>query len=150
MKEKRNKRPSREMNPVFLVLCEGETEEAYINFLRREKYHQPIKLIPRVIGSKISPKIIKNYIQAEQIGQNDKMKSFLMYDLDNKDIVVKLALCKDSIRITNNPSVEVWFLLHIEEQKAHILTDACIQKLMNVITIRQTVHILEIDLSVPA
>ena len=36
----------RKMRPQFLVLCEGETEEAYINFLK-QRYRLPIKLIVR-------------------------------------------------------------------------------------------------------
>jgi len=129
MKKKRGKKPPRKMNQVFLVFCEGETEEAYINFLRRGENHRPVKLIPRVIGSKISSKNIKRHIQAEQIGQEDKMKSFLMYDLDAKGMAEKLAACKGSVCIASNPCVELWYLLHNEAQEAAISTDACIEKL---------------------
>jgi hypothetical protein len=52
-----------------------------------------------------------------------------MYDLDRKDTEVKLALCKSSISIASNPAVELWFLLHIEDQHAAISTDDCIDKL---------------------
>lgn len=34
----------RKMRPQFLVLCEGETEEAYINFLKQQ-YRLPIKIV---------------------------------------------------------------------------------------------------------
>jgi len=78
MKKKRNKRPPRKMNPVFLVFCEGKTEEVYINFLRLGEYHRPVKLISRIIGLSITPNKIKRYIQAEQIGPSDKIASFLL------------------------------------------------------------------------
>jgi len=44
MKKERNHRPPRKMKPVFLVFCEGDTEEAYINLLR-QKYRLPVKVI---------------------------------------------------------------------------------------------------------
>lgn len=40
----KNSRPSRKMKPVILVLCEGETEECYIDFLK-QKYRLPISMM---------------------------------------------------------------------------------------------------------
>jgi hypothetical protein len=117
------------MNPVFLVFCEGETEEAYVNFLR-QKYRLPVKVISRITGLSISQDIIRRHIQAEKISPDDKeLTSFLMYDLDTRGIADKIATCKDSINIASNPALELWFLLHNTEQNAAISTDACIDKL---------------------
>jgi len=116
------------MKPVFLVFCEGETEETYVNFLRQQ-YKLPIKVITYVTGLALSQKKIDNYINAEKIGRNDRITSFLMYDLDTNEIVEKIESCKSSISIASNPSVELWFLLHSSEQNAFILTNACIEKL---------------------
>jgi hypothetical protein len=128
MKKERNQRPTREMKPVFLVFCEGETEKTYVNFLR-QKYRLPVKVITYVTGLKLSQKVLDRYIQAEKIGPNDIITSFLMYDLDIKEVVEKIAVCKGSTSIASNPSVELWFLLHNTEQNAYITTDACIEKL---------------------
>ena len=125
---KKERKQTRKMRPFFLVFCEGDTEETYINFLRRQ-YRLPIKVIPRITGIAISPEIIKRYIQNEQIGRSDKITSFLMYDLDMKEIAQKIEACKGSISIVSNPSVELWFLLHTGEQNAAITTDTCIEKL---------------------
>jgi len=133
MKKERNPRPARKMKPVFLVFCEGETEETYINFLR-QKYRIPIKVIPHITGLSISPDIIKRHISAEQLDSKDILTSFLMYDLDRKEIIEKLAVCKKSISITSNPAVELWFLLHNREQYAEISTDRCIEALQKVTT----------------
>jgi len=78
MSKRRRFGPERRMKPVFLVFCEGETEEAYVNFLRQQ-YRLPIKVIPYITGQKISPKLIKNYIISEQIHKGDAIKSFLIY-----------------------------------------------------------------------
>jgi hypothetical protein len=130
MKKERNPRPPRKMKPVFLVFCEGETEEAYINFLR-QRYRLPIKIIPRKTGLSISSAIIKRYVQAEKISPGDIITSFLMYDLDTAGITEKLLLIKGSIPITSSPCVELWFLLHNKEQYAEIATEACITALQH-------------------
>ncbi|MDR2542388.1 MAG: RloB family protein [Treponema sp.] len=132
MKKKRNQRPPRKMKPVYLVFCEGETEEAYINLLRQKCRWLPLKVISRITGQAISPSIINKYIKAEQIGPNDPITTFLMYDLDTENIMEKLNQCKGSIILTSNPAVELWFLLHNTEQNASISTDSCIDKLKNV------------------
>ena len=129
MNKRRSKRAPRKMNPVFLVFCEGDTEEAYVNFLR-QRYQLPVKIISRITGLSISPIILQRHIQAEKIGPGDKVTSFLMYDLDNKNIAEKLDGCKDSINIASNPSVELWFLLHTGKQNAAVSTDICIDKLI--------------------
>ena len=128
MRKNRNQKPPRKMKPVFLVFCEGETEETYINFLRQQ-YRLPVKVIPYVTRLSISPSIIQRHIQAEKIGPSDKITSFLMYDLDREEIAVKIAACKNSISISSNPSVELWFLIHSSDQHASILTDRCITAL---------------------
>ena len=131
MKKKRDQRPQRKMKPVFLVFCEGDTEEAYINFLRRE-YRLSIKVIPRVTGLSLSQSIIRRYIQAEKLDNNDKITTFLMYDLDIKSIAEKIAACKSCISIASNPSVELWFLLHFCEQKAAVSAADCIEKIRKI------------------
>jgi hypothetical protein len=133
MKKARNQKPTRKMKPVFLVFCEGETEETYVNFLR-QKYKLPIKIITHITGLALSQKVIERYIKAEKIGHNDRITSFLMYDLDKKEIAEKITACKDSISIASNPSVELWFLFHSDEQNAAISTNACIEKLRKTAT----------------
>ena len=129
MKKERNRRPQRNMKPVFIVFCEGDTEKTYINLLR-QKYRLPIKVISHITGQSISPIYIQRIIQAEKIGQGDIITSFLMYDLDSNEVNNKLKTCKDSINISSNPTVELWFLLHKSEQNAAISTDNCIKKLI--------------------
>ena len=120
------------MNPIFLIFYEGESEEAYISFLKQIEHRLPIKLLPR--KSILYAAEINRRIKTEKIGPIDKITSFLMYDLDIKGNDKKLAACKksikDSIGIASNPAIELWFLLHIKEQNAAISTKNCITTLM--------------------
>jgi len=125
MKE-RNFKPARKMKPVFIVFCEGETEEEYISLLRK-KYRQAV--ISHVTGLSISLKTIQRFIKAAKIGPGDSIKSFLMYDLDVENVGNKIRFIKSSINITSNPSIELWFLLHNSEQNAAISTNKCLEKM---------------------
>jgi hypothetical protein len=125
MSKKRTQRPKRRMKPVFLVFCEGETEEIYVNFLRL-KYRLPVKVITYVTGLSISPKQVKKFMASEQMDRKDVITSFLLYDLDTEGISEKLSACTESINIASNPCVELWFLLHCKEQHAAIATANCV------------------------
>ena len=50
----------RKMRPQFLVLCEGETEENYVRFLR-QNYRLPIEIVPKIVGSCITSDIVNRY-----------------------------------------------------------------------------------------
>ena len=116
------------MKPVFLVFCEGQTEETYINLLRH-KFRLPIKVISQITGLSISPALIRKYVKSIQLDKNDTITTFLMYDLDTKGISKKLAVCKESINICSNPCIELWFLLHSTDQFSELSTAACISLL---------------------
>ena len=116
----------KQMKPNFFVFCEGETEIAYVKFLR-SLYRAPIQVIPKKGKSNISEDFIvksKNeYVQTEQ----DKV--FLMYDLDVDGMLEKLQKIHSAELLVSNPCVELWFLLHYQEQKTEISSDKCIKKL---------------------
>ena len=63
------------MRPNFFVFCEGETEIAYIQYLR-SKYRVPIQIIPRKSDSNISCRYIVYHSIAYSCqfgkGQNSK------------------------------------------------------------------------------
>ena len=123
----RDKKPQRTMKPVFLVFCEGETEENYIDFVRRE-YHSPIKIVSKTEGNRISQSLITQRQNELKNSKNDIIKTFLMYDLDVKPINEKLKSC-DAKWLCSNPCVELWFLLHSKNQTAEISTNNCVVEL---------------------
>ena len=67
------------IRPHYFVFCEGKTEESYICFLR-SKYRIPIEIVPKVIGSNISNRIINSYKRGKPIHEKDM--DFLLYDGD--------------------------------------------------------------------
>ncbi len=114
------------INPTFYVFCEGETEEAYINYLR-SKYRLPILIDAKIAGNRITEKYIQNYKKDK--ANHPKDLTYLVYDLDVTEMLSKLHAIKKTILLSSNPCFELWYLLHVQEQKGEITSKECIQKL---------------------
>ena len=115
----------RQMKPVFLVFCEGETEENYVDFIRRQ-YKSPIKIVPKTAGASISQRLINKWQSELKISKEEKITTFLMYDLDVAPVVEKLKSCK-AVWLCSNPCIEFWFLLHCQSQTAALQTEQCLR-----------------------
>ena len=130
MKPKRPHRPDPhglKMQPVFLIFCEGETEESYIHMLQRF-YRAQIRVITQVEGQSICQNLIKQRREKIRVKPNEVIETFLMYDLDVNEVNKKLFEC-DAIPLFSNPCVELWFLLHSKDQKGALSTDEVIREL---------------------
>ena len=114
------------MKPNFFVFCEGETEIAYVKFLR-SLYRAPIQVITKKGKSNISEDFIVK--SKNEYVQTDQDKVFLMYDLDVDGMLEQLQKIPNAELLVSNPCVELWFLLHYQEQKTEISSGKCIQKL---------------------
>ena len=119
----------KQMKPNFFVFCEGETEMAYVKFLR-SLYRAPIQVIPKKGKSNIS----EDYIERSKIEyvRTEQDKVFLMYDLDVDGILEHLQKIPNAELLVSNPCIELWFLLHYQEQKAEITSEKCVQKYQKV------------------
>lgn len=73
------------MKPNFFVFCEGETEIAYVKFLR-SLYRAPIQVIPKKGKSNIS----EDYIERSK---NEYVRT-------GQDKVCKLTQAAESVRMT--------------------------------------------------
>ena len=123
----RERNKPRRMKPVFLVFCEGETEENYVDFIRRQ-YKSPIKIVPKTAGTNISQRLINKQQNELKISKDDRISTFLMYDLDVAPVVEKLKSCK-AVWLCSNPCVELWFLLHSQPQTSELQTEQCVRAL---------------------
>lgn len=123
----RNIRKSKvkKMRPIFFVFCEGETEVAYVNYLK-SKYRLPVQVIPKKSDSNINCRYIEN-CKREYL-TTDSDKTFLMYDLDVDGVLDKLICIPDITLLVSNPCVELWFLLHNQECNTQLDSKKCIRK----------------------
>ncbi|MFA6937606.1 MAG: RloB domain-containing protein [Treponema sp.] len=129
MERERTSKP-RKMLPQFLVLCEGETEEAYVNLLR-QNYRLPIKIVPKIIGSKISQKIINRY-KKELSSKPESINTFLMYDGDIDTVVDNLKKC-EGVLLLSRPCIEIWFVAHFKKiPEKEISSNDCVKMLTSI------------------
>ena len=127
MARRRTITPPRKMKPAILVVCEGETEEAYLDFLRHQ-YRCPIKIVSKILGDDINERRIKSLQDSMKVSGNDIVYTFLMYDRDvaaMNDKIDKLS----GVKLCSNPCVELWFLLHISAIHSPLTTKQCIEHL---------------------
>lgn len=124
----RNKRipKGKVIKPTFFVFCEGETEETYINHLR-SKYRLPILIDAKVAGNGLTEKYISNYKKSKV--NHTKDKTFLVYDLDVPGMEAKLKAIKNTQLVSSNPCFELWYLLHLQEQKSELTSKETLEKL---------------------
>ena len=127
MASRREKAPTKHMRRIALVICEGVTEENYINLLRKW-YKSPIRIVSHIEGTKITKSLVENRTRELKISPWDKVRTFLMYDMDVAAINKKLLTCKAEM-LLSNPCFELWLLLHAKDQKTAISTDTLIQEL---------------------
>lgn len=118
----------KQMKPNFFVFCEGKTEMAYVKFLR-SLYRVPIQVIPKKGKSNISKDDIENSKRDYVTTNQDKV--FLMFDLDVTGVLEHLQKIPDVELLVSNPCVELWFLLHYQEQKIKLTSKKCLQKMQS-------------------
>lgn len=107
MASRKRKAPKgKKVNPKFWVFCEGETEEAFIYYLKA-KYRLPFKIIPKIIGQNISDDLIERHKNKKETHIKDK--TFLIYDADVPDVLNRLKAIKKGKLLATNPTIEYWF-----------------------------------------
>ncbi len=102
----------KKMNPTFFVFCEGKTEAAYVDLLRRS-FRVPVEIITKVSDSNISQPYIDRCKRDRFTTQDDK--TFLMFDLDVPGMLGNLRKIKDAVLLLSNPCIEYWFILHYKD-----------------------------------
>jgi hypothetical protein len=127
----KNKRVAKgkKINPTFFVFCEGESEEAYILYLRN-KYRLPVEMVPKTTRNKINVRIIRESIKSSPKHKKDQI--FLMYDIDVEGFLHKLQGIQRQLRseiLVSNPCFELWYILHYASHTAEITTENCVRKL---------------------
>ncbi len=122
VRESKNKKT----NPVYYVFCEGESEKAYINYLKKE-YRKPITIKVKQ-KNEVNQDKINTHLKNE-LFDNKKDKIFLMYDLDVEDTLKKLQDIEykkiQGKLLVSNPCFELWYLLHFQDQTANISSKHC-------------------------
>lgn len=127
MASKREKSPDRRMRKIALVICEGETEAAYVNIVKRW-YKSPVRIVSHIEGTRITQSLIDKHARDLKISALDKVDTFLMYDMDVPKINDKLLSCRAEL-LLSNPCFELWLLLHAKNQRSALSSELVIKEL---------------------
>lgn len=109
---------TRSAHRVFLVICEGESEEAYVNVLK-QFFRLPITIKTKVSGNAINKRMADKYIQELGISGKADYEVFYIYDSDVDVVVDKLLSLPEGTVILSNPCIELWYLLHMREHNRY-------------------------------
>lgn len=109
MRTRKFKKPRRP-HKIYLIICEGETEGAYVNALRNH-FRLPITIKTKVCGNTVNKRLVNQYVGELGIGSEDEYRIFYIYDSDVKSVVYKIKTLRGEIILTN-PCIELWFILH--------------------------------------
>lgn len=127
MASKREKAPDKRMRRIALVICEGETEENYLDLIRKW-YKSPVRIVSHIEGTRITQALVDKHERGLKISAKDKVDTFLMYDMDVPAINDKLMACSAGL-LSSNPCFEIWLLLHAKEQKSALSSGAVLNEL---------------------
>jgi hypothetical protein len=116
----------KEIKPTFFVFCEGESEEAYISFVK-SMYRIPIQIRSKVAKNKINNKYVQRILG--QIPKHVKDKCFLLYDFDVPEVVERLLSIQHAILLASNPCIELWYILHTCNHTAESTSTECVSQL---------------------
>lgn len=126
MARKAKQPKGKRMNPTFFVFCEGKTEAAYVDLLRRS-FRVPVEIIAKVSDSNISETYIDRCKRERFTTPQDL--TFLMFDIDVPGMLKHLLRIKDVILLLSNPCIEYWFLLHYTNLNREISSAECLSLL---------------------
>lgn len=104
---------------IILVICEGETEAAYVEVLKRH-YRLPIAIKSKIAGNKINERLINQFTRELNINKEDCITVYV-YDADVSELVEKLKTLK-GLLILSNPCIELWYLLHFKNLTRQIVS----------------------------
>ena len=128
MRERRYKK-TRKPHKVFLVVCEGETEEEYVNLLKRH-YRLPITIKTKVSGNAVSLRLVNQYLKELGLTRNEDCQVFFIYDAD-VDCIVEKLMSLPGTTILSNPSIELWYMLHSKNHRRYVQPDSILKELMS-------------------
>lgn len=124
------KRKSREAKKIFLIVCEGTTEEKYFTEFRINKRLSSVTvdIIPsKKAGGTDSRTLVEFAIDKKR--DNIYEHIWCVFDCDeNKNIEATFQIAqKEDIQIAfSNPCFELWILLHYQDHRAFVERDKII------------------------
>lgn len=130
--------PTRTPKRTVLIVCEGgETEPTYFNAIRKAKRLETLRI--KVVGGNEAgthPKSVVEYAKGTQKEAKNARDPFdSVWCVFDRDVHVNINAAFEQARgndfkiAFSNPSFELWYLLHFQDQGGHIERDKALKSL---------------------
>lgn len=137
-------RSPRKVGRKVIIVCEGETEEIYFEAIRKSRKLQTLKIkvvnpdctdpeniVKFAVELRDQAKKQKNWLDKDEAWTIFDGDEHIDHNLQNWNRALILA-DKEKIKLgISNPSFELWYLLHFQNQTANIHRDTVKQRLTN-------------------
>jgi hypothetical protein len=117
----KRRRPTRQVNPTFLIVCEGEVTEK--NYLTDLKCHYRIPITLRFIPGGVPLTLVQKAVEQKRKKVRDFDQIWVVCDVDSHPNIpaAKVQARDNGIPMAiSNPCFELWALLHFQDQNAYI------------------------------
>lgn len=133
---------SRSLNPrtvgrKVIIVCEGDTEEIYFEAIRKSKrlqtliirvlnpdFSDPENIVKLAVSLRDEAKRQKNWLDKDEVWAIFDGEEHVANNIQNWNRALILA-AKETVNLgISNPSFELWYLLHYQNQTANIHRDA--------------------------
>ena len=125
MGKNRGQSRQKSVNPTFWIFCEGETEKSYVDKIKPKDVL--VEIITKVAKQRINQQLINGFKRGKAVHKKDK--NILIYDGDIKTVIDRINKIPNTKKIISTPEIELWFLLHFQEQTANISNKDCEREL---------------------
>lgn len=137
-------RNARTVGRKVIIVCEGNTEEIYFEAIRKSKKLQTLKIrvvnpdfsdpeniVKLTVNLRDEAKRQKNWLDKDEAWAIFDGEEHIANDIQNWNRALILA-AKEKIELgISNPSFELWYLLHYQNQTANIHRDTAKKRLIS-------------------
>ncbi|RKS06090.1 RloB-like protein [Nocardiopsis sp. Huas11] len=125
----RRRRPHREEQRVYLVVCEGETEKRYFDTMKR---HPDVRLHTVHVRKSKHPQSEIVVRSASQAARDEYTEVWAVFDTDGQDVTgLVRAAERDGVEAApSTPTFESWLILHLVDHRAAIESGAKAEKIL--------------------
>ncbi|MFD3688464.1 RloB family protein [Nocardiopsis sp. NPDC058631] len=117
------RRPHREERRVYLVVCEGETEKAYFDGMKR---HPDVRMHTVHARKSKHPQREVVVRSAAEAQRDEYTEVWAVFDTDGEDVTALVAAaCRDGVEIAHStPTFETWLILHFRDHRSALVDGA--------------------------
>ncbi|WP_304452212.1 RloB family protein [Nocardiopsis sp. YSL2] len=125
----RRRRPHREEQRVYLIVCEGETEKRYFDTMKR---HPDVRVHVVHVRRSKHPQSQVVVRGAAQAARDEYTEVWAVFDTDGRDVTELVGAAeRDGVHTApSTPTFESWLILHVADHRAALESGAKAERVL--------------------